>query len=107
MRILYDARRPVKSSRPFGEGIAPPDPAWLTEMSDADRPTAAGRPWEREVRAMLRSLGYPPCNVNVAVCWVVGHGQLDTCPVVDREDWGPVNAIVARMTDEAPRAAWE
>ena len=57
--------------------------------------------WASELRAMLRSLNYPPCNVTAALAWIEHRGKIDGCPIVDVEDWPSVNAIVRRADDQA------
>jgi hypothetical protein len=65
----------------------------------SDDPSPPHR-WETELRAMLRSLEYPACNVTAAVSWVEHRGQIDGCPVIDVEDWTACNAIVRRADDQ-------
>jgi hypothetical protein len=62
------------------------------QLTDAPAP-----PWAHEVISYLESLGYDAiCNREAAVAWIQHRGRIDACPVVEREDWPAVNAIVCR-----------
>ena len=93
MKTLFDATKPVKVSDHFAAGLVD---EILERQLEIGRPRMTGRQWERELRACLRSLAYPSCNVEAAVAWVVSRGKIDACPVVDREDYDVLNAIVRK-----------
>ena len=93
MITLFDATRPVKTSRtdrPFAAGLVEP------EAAPAAVPGEPVPPWEREVRAFLASFGYIRAEKNAAIAWIGSRGNIDGCPVIQGVDWNPVNHIVER-----------
>jgi hypothetical protein len=100
MSVIASTHTVVNRSRkttPFAAGILP-EPT----LESFHEPLTTGMGWERDVRRCLFGLRYPACNITAAVAWIVSRGKVDLCPVVDREDWSTVNALVGRKPLPAP-----
>ena len=98
MTIIAATHSPINTStarRPFGVGLVEPAPDVTGD-------------WRSEVRACMRSLGYPPCNVAEALKALKAGGRVVAVEgVIDAEDVEAINATYEHHCPSAAQVAAE